>query len=334
MFANIPPKWHAGRMALTTVAVIMQPQAAVFEFGVVHEVFGLDRTADGVPAFDFRVCVEEPDKPLPLVGGFGLSGTQGLEAAEDADLVVAAAFRLETEPSARVIETVLSAQRRGATLLSVCSGAFLLGAAGVLDDRDCTTHWSYAAELQRRHPRARVDPNVLFVEQDGIITSAGTSAGIDACLHHVRCELGAEVATTIARRMVVPPQRDGGQRQYVAVPVPTRTADSLQPMLDWVLENLDEPHSVGSMAQRAALSERTFARRFADETGTTPAKWLLQQRLHHARVLLEGTDLPIDAVAARCGFSSAALLRHHFTAEVGVPPATYRRSFTLSPVSR
>ncbi|GAC1382884.1 MAG: helix-turn-helix domain-containing protein [Marmoricola sp.] len=317
-------------MALTSVAVILQPQAAVFEFGVVHEVFALDRTGDGVPAFDFRVCVEEPDKPLPMVGGFGLTGTQGLEAVEDADLVVAAAFQFGTDPSPRVIETVQNARRRGARILSVCSGAFLLGAAGLLDDRDCTTHWRYAAELQRRHPKARVDPNVLFIDQDGIITSAGTSAGIDACLHLVRTEFGADVATAIARRMVVPPQRDGGQRQYVATPVPACTAESLQPMLDWVLANLAEPHSVRTMAQRASMSERTFARRFAAETGTTPARWLLQQRLHNARVLLERTDLSIDAIAGRCGFGSAALLRHHFTGEVGVPPATYRRTFNLA----
>ncbi|MGN6160521.1 MAG: GlxA family transcriptional regulator [Marmoricola sp.] len=317
-------------MALSSVAVILQPQAAVFEFGVVHEVFALDRTAEGVPAFDFRVCVEDPSQPVSLVGGFALSGAQGLEAADDADLVVAAAFNVATTPSPEAIATIRRARKRGATLLSVCSGAFLLGAAGVLDDLDCTTHWVHAAELQRRHPRARVDPNVLFVEQDGIITSAGTSAGIDACLHHVRCELGAEVATTIARRMVVPPQRDGGQRQYVAVPVPTRAAESLQPLLDSVLESLGEAHTVASMARMASMSERTFARRFVAETGTTPAQWLLQQRLHHARVLLERTDLPVDAIAARCGFSSATLLRHHFTNAVGVPPTSYRRSFSLT----
>lgn len=317
-------------MALATIAVVMQPEAAVFEFGVVHEIFGLDRTDDGVPAFDFRVCSEKPDEPLVLNGGLTLSGLSGLDAADDADLVVAAAFNLSREPSEQAVKTLQRAHERGATVLSVCSGAFLVGAAGLLDDRDCTTHWRHADELQRRHPQARVNPNVLFVDRDRVITSAGTAAGIDACLHHVRCELGAEVATRIARRMVVPPQRDGGQRQYVATPIPATKAESLQPLLDWLTDNLQDQHSVQTLAQRSAMSERTFARRFAAETGTTPAKWLREQRLHRARLLLEQTDLPIEAVASRCGFASAALLRHHFTTEVGVPPANYRRAFNLT----
>lgn len=317
-------------MALATIAVIMQPEAAVFEFGVVHEIFGLDRTDDGVPSFDFRVCTERPDEPLTLNGGLQLSGLSGLDATDDADLVVAAAFNVRQPPSAESLDAVRRAHQRGAVVLSVCSGAFLLGAAGLLDGRECTTHWRHAAELQRRHPRARVNPDVLFVDTDRVITSAGTAAGIDACLHHVRQELGADVATRIARRMVVPPQRDGGQRQYVATPMPATKAESLQPLLDWLAENLDEEHSVQTLAQRSSMSERTFARRFAAETGTSPAKWLREQRLHHARVLLERTDLPIETVANRCGFGSAALLRHHFTTEVGVPPAAYRRSFNLT----
>ena len=317
-------------MALATIAVLMQPEAAVFEFGVVHEIFGLDRTDDGVPPFDFRVCAENPDEPLTLNGGLQLSGLSGLDAAEDADLVVAAAFNYRQPPSPENLKTVQRAHERGATVLSVCSGAFLLGAAGLLDGRECTTHWRHADDLQRRHPQARVNPNVLFVDTDHVITSAGTAAGIDACLHHVRQELGAEVATRIARRMVVPPQRDGGQRQYVATPIPATTAESLQPLLDWLTDNLEDQHSVQTLAQRSSMSARTFARRFAAETGTTPAKWLRDQRLHRARLLLERTDLPIEAVANRSGFASAALLRHHFTTEVGVPPANYRRAFNLT----
>jgi AraC family transcriptional activator FtrA len=168
---------------------------------------------------------------------------------------------------------------------------------------------------------------VLFVEDDRVITSAGTAAGIDACLHHVRCELGAAVATRIARRMVVPPQRDGGQRQFIDLPVPTCEADSLTPLLTWMREHLAEEQSVRTLARRAAMSERTFARRFAAETGSTPGKWLLAQRLHHARHLLEDSDLPVETVASRAGFGSAALLRHHFGSHVGVAPAEYRRTF-------
>ncbi len=178
-------------------------------------------------------------------------------------------------------------------------------------------------------PAAEVDPDVLFVEDDRVVTSAGTAAGIDACLHHVRCELGATVANRIARRMVVPPQRDGGQRQYIDLPVPTCTADSLSPLLTWMREHLDEELPVRDLARRAAMSERTFARRFSAETGTTPGKWLLAQRLHRARELLEATDLSVDTVANRAGFGSAALLRHHFGAHVGVAPGEYRRTFRV-----
>ena len=176
-------------------------------------------------------------------------------------------------------------------------------------------------------PGATVDPDVLFVEDDHVVTSAGTAAGIDACLHHVRCELGAAVANRIARRMVVPPQRDGGQRQFIDLPVPECTADSLASLLAWMGEHLAEELPVRVLARRAAMSERTFARRFAAETGTTPGKWLLTRRLHHARTLLESSDVPVETVAQRAGFGSAALLRHHFGAHVGVAPAEYRRTF-------
>ena len=185
----------------------------------------------------------------------------------------------------------------------------------------------HTEELKQRFPAATVDPDVLFVEDDRVVTSAGTAAGIDACLHHVRCELGAAVANKIARRMVVPPQRDGGQRQYIDLPVPSCNADSLAPLLTWMREHLAEEQPVKVLARRASMSERTFARRFAAETGTTPGKWLLAQRLHHARTLLESSDVAIENVAARSGFGSAALLRHHFGTHVGVAPAEYRRTF-------
>jgi transcriptional regulator GlxA family with amidase domain len=259
--------------------------------------------------------------------GVSITTSHGLAGAEEADLVVAPAFDYSKPPSPEILEVFRAAHARGAWVLSVCSGAFLLGEAGLLDGRACTTHWRHTAELERRFPEARVDPDVLFVEDDRVITSAGTAAGIDACLHHVRCELGASVANRIARRMVVPPQRDGGQRQYIDLPVPDCTADSLAPLLLWMREHLDEDQPVRALARRAAMSERTFARRFAAETGTTPGKWLLAQRLHHARTLLESSDLPVETVAMRAGFGSAALLRHHFAAQVGVSPAEYRRTF-------
>jgi transcriptional regulator GlxA family with amidase domain len=202
---------------------------------------------------------------------------------------------------------------------------------GLLDGRRCTTHWRHAGEFQRRFPDADVNPDVLFVDDGDIVTSAGTAAGIDACLHLVRRELGSAVATAIARRMVVPPQRDGGQRQFVDLPMPECTGDSLEPVLTWMLGNLAEEHPVAALAVRARMSERTFARRFVAETGTTPTRWLSLQRVLHARRLLEETDLGVEEVARQCGFGTSALLRHHFHKIVGVPPNDYRRTFSDRP---
>jgi len=299
----------------------------MFELGVVQEVFGVDRTDDGVPPIDFRVCAERPGEPIDLENGMSMTAPYGLDAAEGADLLIAPAYDDSERPSEAVLDVFRRAHARGAWLLSVCTGAFLFGEAGLLDGRSCTTHWMHTEELKQRFPAATVDPDVLFVEDDRVVTSAGTAAGIDACLHHVRCELGAAVANKIARRMVVPPQRDGGQRQYIDLPVPSCNADSLAPLLTWMREHLAEEQPVKVLARRASMSERTFARRFAAETGTTPGKWLLAQRLHHARTLLESSDVAIENVAARSGFGSAALLRHHFGAHVGVAPAEYRRTF-------
>jgi AraC family transcriptional activator FtrA len=314
-------------MALSSVAVVLPHRTAMFELGVVTEVFGTDRTDDGVPPIEFRVCAEHPGEPLETENGMSILAPYGLADADGADLVVAPAYDYSRPPSQEIIEVFRRAHARGAWVLSVCSGAFLLGEAGLLDGRSCTTHWRHTAELASLFPLATVDPDVLFVEDDHVITSAGTAAGIDACLHHVRCELGAVVANRIARRMVVPPQRDGGQRQYIDLPVPDCEADSLSPLLTWMREHLADEQPVRLLARRAAMSERTFARRFAAETGTTPGKWLLAQRLHHARTLLECSDLAVETVAARAGFGSAALLRHHFGSHVGVAPAEYRRTF-------
>jgi len=316
---------------LSTVAALLIEGVAPFEFGVICEVFGIDRTDDGVPPFDFRVCGEQPGVPMPTSVGVQFTPEHGLDGLNNADLVALPAYQIRDEYPPAVLDALRSAADRGATLLSVCTGAFILGAAGLLDDRPCTTHWRYVDEFAARFPRAKVNPDVLFVDDGNVITSAGTAAGIDACLHLVRRELGAAVVTAIARRMVVPPQRDGGQRQFVELPMPASTGDSLEPVLTWMLDNLATDHTIASLARRAMLSERTFARRFVAETGSTPHRWLTLQRVLHARRLLEETALGVDEIAAKCGFGTAALLRHHFHVVVGVAPTDYRRTFAHRP---
>ncbi|WP_433263897.1 GlxA family transcriptional regulator [Actinosynnema sp. CS-041913] len=307
---------------LTSVAVPVIAGVAPFEFGVICEVFGIDRTEEGVPLLDFLVCGERPGEPVRTSVGASLVPEHGFDVLDDADLIAVPACEIrDAYPRA-----LLDALSRADLLLSVCSGSFLLGAAGRLDGRRCTTHWRHADELAERFPEAKVDPDVLFVDDGDIITSAGTAAGIDACLHLVRRELGATVATTIARRMVVAPQRDGGQRQFIR---PTTVqAESLQPTLAWMLDRLDTEHTVADLADHARMSARTFARRFAAETGTTPHRWLTTQRVLCARQLLEETQLSVEDIAGRCGFGTAALLRHHFNAVVGLAPKDYRRSFS------
>jgi transcriptional regulator GlxA family with amidase domain len=316
---------------LKTVAVLLVADFAPFEFGVLCEVFGIDRTDDGVPPIEFRVCCERPGEPLTTSVGVSMVPELGLDSLVGADLVAVPAHPVRDEYPEPALEALRTASARGAMLLSVCSGAYLLGAAGLLDGRRCTTHWRHADEFAQRFPAARLDPDVLFVDDGDIITSAGTAAGIDACLHIVRRELGTGPANAIARRMVVPPQRDGGQRQFVDLPIPECTGDSLQPILEWMVLHLRDEHTVADLARQANLSERTFARRFVAETGTTPHRWLTMQRVLHARGLLEETQLGIDDIAQEAGFGTAALLRHHFHRIVGVSPHDYRRTFAHRP---
>jgi transcriptional regulator GlxA family with amidase domain len=313
-------------MPLRSVAVLLQEPVALFEYGVLAEVFGIDRTEEGVPAFDYRVCAETPGA-LDARNGTTVTAAFGLEAAADADLVAVPASAAARTPSPAVVQVLRDAVDRGAWVMSVCSGAFTLGAAGILDGRECTTHWQHAAELAVAHPLARVDPDVLYVRDGTVITSAGTAAGIDAALYLVRTELGSAVATAIARRMVVPPHRDGGQRQFIDRPVPTTTAESLGPVLEWMLDHLDESFTVDDLARMSAMSPRTFARRFVAETGTTPHQWVTVQRLELAERLLENGDEPVELVASRTGFGTAAALRHHFQRHRGTTPQAYRKAF-------
>ncbi len=313
-------------MAIKSVSALVLDGLAIFEFGVICEVFGIDRSADGVPNFDFKVCGPEAGTPLRTSVGATITPDHGLDDLMGADLVAIPAIGGD-EYLPAALEAVKAAADSGSIILTVCSGAFVAGAAGLLDGRPCTTHWMHADDLAARYPTAKVDRNVLFVDDGNLITSAGTAAGIDACLHLVRRELGSEVTNKIARRMVVPPQRDGGQRQYIDQPIPVRCSERFAPHLDWILGNLDQPHTVATLATRAHMSARTFARRFVEETGRTPMQWVTDQRVLYARTLLEETDLDVDRIAERSGFGTATLLRHHFRRIIGVTPSDYRRRF-------
>ncbi|TDC41977.1 helix-turn-helix domain-containing protein [Micromonospora sp. KC213] len=312
---------------LRSVAVVALDRVAPFELGVLAEVFGTDRTADGFPGYRFSVCTADGG-PVRTSSGFGLTPHADLAPVDDADLVAVPAHAQGGEIPPPVLDALRRAAERGAYLLSVCSGAFVLGAAGLLDGRECTTHWRYVDELQARHPLARVRCNSLYIADGTVLTSAGTAAGIDACLHLVRQEHGSATATRLARRMVVPPHRDGGQSQYVEAPIPaTPDAPTLEPVLRWLMGHLDRPTTVDELAARAGMSPRTFARRFRAETGTTPHDWLTNQRVLLARRLLEETRLTVEEVADRAGFGDAAALRHHFARRVGTTPQAYRSTF-------
>ncbi|MEV1129852.1 helix-turn-helix domain-containing protein [Agromyces sp. NPDC049794] len=311
---------------LQTIACIAIPQMAPFEFGVICEVFGIDRTEHGGPTFDFHVVAADPG-PIPTKLGFDIVVTEGLEYAYQADLVAVPASLIGTPPDERVLDVVRHAVDRGAWVLSVCSGAFTLGHAGVLDGRRATTHWMYTDKMARQFPKTEVDPDVLFVQDGKVVTGAGTAAGIDAALHVVRTELGASAANIVARRMVVPPQRDGGQSQFIQTPVPDRGSDSFAKVTEWMVEHLDQDLTVDLLARKALMSPRTFARRFRAETGTTPNAWLNRQRLLRAQQLLEETSFTLEEIARETGFGAAAVMRHHFLKVLQTTPTQYRRLF-------
>jgi transcriptional regulator GlxA family with amidase domain len=311
---------------ISNVAVLVYDGVGPFELGVLCEAWAVDRAEDGVPNFDFALAAPRRG-PVRTTAGFSVQVEHDLARAAEADLVAVCAIDRNQPVPGGVVEALQAAYDRGARVLSVCSGTFALGAAGLLDGRDCTTHWRYTDELAARFPRAHVVPEVLYVDEDPVITSAGSAAGLDACLHLFRKEFGASVASTVARRMVVPPQRDGGQAQFIRTAVPECEADTLGPLLVWITENLHQPLSVEVLARRTHISPRTFARRFRAETGTTPHAWLTRQRVLRAEELLEETDRPVEWIAAEVGFGNAATLRHHFTRVRGVSPQQYRRSF-------
>ena len=312
---------------LQNVAAVICNDVSAFELGVVCEVFGLDRSDEGLPVYDFAVCAAEPP-PLRSGGVFTIDTPHRLDRLAAADLIAVPAWRdLDGVPPVALLDALRAAVDRGARVMSVCSGAFVLAAAGLLDGRRATTHWRYTDALAERYPAIDVQPGVLYVDDDPILTSAGTAAGIDLGLHILRKEHGSAVANAVARRMVVPPHREGGQAQYVDSPVASVDAgDDFAEVLDWALAHLDEPLTVEVLAARALMSPRTFARRFRATTGTTPHAWLLAQRTLVAQRLLE-EGASVEEVARRSGFGSPATLRQHFSRARGTSPRAYQRAF-------
>jgi AraC family transcriptional regulator, transcriptional activator FtrA len=307
------------------VVALVRPVQSTFELGCAVEVFGTRRP--GVPQhYEFAVCAETPG-PVPTTAGYTMSVSRDLSALESADTVIIPGWLpVEAPLSAGVRSALLRAHARGARPVTICSGVFALARTGLLDGRSATTHWARAGQLRREFPRVRVEPDRLFVDHGDVATSAGAGAGIDLCLHLVRRDHGAAHAALLARHMVMPPHREGGQARYVP---PSPPGDALDGLLEWAGERLGTPLSVGDLAAHLGVSPRTLARRFAGQLGMSPGAWLLSRRVTAARTLLEETDLPVEAIAARVGLTSAVNLRRRFRAQVGTTPGAYRREFRV-----
>ena len=309
------------------VVVLAYDRLSTFELGLAVEVFGLRRPELGIPWYDFAVAAFEAG-PLRATGGLRIEVDGGLDLLRKAETIIAPGWRdPEETPPAAILEALRKAHKRGTRLVSICSGVFLLAATGLLDGRAATTHWRYASALARRHPKVRVAPDVLYVDEGQILTSAGSAAGLDLCLHIVRKDHGAAVANEVARRLVLPVHREGGQAQFIAAPVAGEGEGRLAAMLDWMQRHCHEPQVVSALAARAGMSPRSFARRFKQATGLAPHDWLLRQRVRRAQDLLETGDLPIERIGERCGFGAPETLRHHFRRVLGTTPTAYRKAF-------
>lgn len=322
--------------AMRVIAVVLYDGMRIFDYAVVAEVWGVDRSAHGVPGFELRLC-SAGRRPVTTSPGIVVRATHGLGALATADLVVVPGSDCPVQPPHRtVLRHLAAAHRAGIPVAALCGGAFVLAHAGLLAHRRATTHWLWAHELRRRFPDIDVREEALFVEDGRVWTSAGTAAGIDLCLHLVREAHGGEAAAAIARRMVTMPHRSGSQRQYIETPISTRPrpADPLSITLEWARAHLGEPLTVHQLACQAGMSDRTFARRFTQLTGTTPLRWLHHQRALLAQELLESTDLPIEEIARRTGYGSAPALRRHFHRVLGTTPTAHREAFHARKASR
>lgn len=313
-----------------TVAAYVPHGVGMLAVGIITEVFGPH--GPQLPGFEVALCADRPG-PVPTDCGVPLSIAHGLDRLADADLLVVlpgAGFR--TPPAPAVLDALRAAHDRGCVVAAHCVGTFALATAGLLDGRRATTHWRFAGLLADRHPDVTVEPDALYIDEGTVVTGAGAAAGVDLCLHLLRREYGAALANAVARDMVLPSHRDGGQAQYLAAPVPEDGQDErLTAVLGWAREHLHEALPVTELARRAMMSKRTFARRFTAATGTSPHAWLRSLRLSRAEELLESTDLPVEEIARRVGYGSAAVLREQFVRRRGVPPRSYRRAFTNTP---
>jgi transcriptional regulator GlxA family with amidase domain len=313
------------------VAVLALDDVIVFDLGVPTQMFRAARDEQLRRYYDVRIAT--PDgRPIRTSAGFTMTPDHGPEILETADTVIVPGIdgltAIANIESLRTSLTPVFARiRPGTRIMSICTGAFVLAALGLLDGRPATTHWAWADEFRELFPGVRLDPDVLFVDDGDVLTSAGVAAGIDLCLHVIRKDHGSEVANGAARRGVVPPWRDGGQSQFIQRPVPDRSTDGTAATRAWILGRLEQETDLAAMAAHARMSTRTFTRRFRDETGMSPGRWLAMQRIEHARRLLEQTDLPVDRVAERSGFGTGVNLRQHLHSAIGVSPATYRRTF-------
>jgi transcriptional regulator GlxA family with amidase domain len=311
-----------------TVAVAVTDGMLNFELALALEVFGSPPDAVEGPWYELLVCA-----PRPVGSGrFLLEPDHGLDRLPHADTVIVPGWAdVDRPPPPELLTAVGAAHRAGARVVSLCTGAFVLAAAGLLDGRRATTHWAHTADLKARHPRVDVDPDVLYVDDGRALTSAGKAAAMDLCLHLVRQDRGSAVANAVARRLVVPPHRDGGQAQFVTTPVPAPTGHPLADLLAWAMRRLDQPITVEDLARQAGMSSRHLTRHFHAVSGTTPLRWLLTQRIRRAQELLETTDDGVEVIAAATGMGTATTLRRHFHRTVGVPPDTYRRTFRAQP---
>ncbi|GAB3425331.1 GlxA family transcriptional regulator [Flindersiella endophytica] len=313
------------------IAVLAMDAVVAFDLGTAPQIFRNAKDASDRGFYDIRVCTADGG-PIETNAGFQVMPQYGLEAVEDADTIVVPglydrSILVDGVLDPKIASALLRAAEAGKRLMSICTGAFVLAAAGLLDGRPATTHWWHVERFRSLFPAVALDPDVLFVDDGDVLTSAGVGAGIDLCLHVIRRDHGSSVANEAARNCVVPPWRDGGQAQYIQQPVPPVTGATTEPARQWVLRRLDQHVTLPAMAEQARMSVRTFTRRFRDETGLSPGEWLTRQRVERARDLLESTDLPVDRVAREAGFGTTASLRQHLHTALGVSPLAYRRTF-------